>query len=520
MRIIISILLALPFLSSCQSGLRDATDRAQYISNLLSKNLTELKIQLEEDRLITDSLVKISAFQYMESSPFDHKISEVKKSVPEFVLKYNIDSVETGFKTYQNNLFYEQFFQISDKEDSGSKFDFSCGLCLDEQNPNYVNTIEGFSAIKLKKNTFYFQGKEITEKEIGLKRIDSINVDIQLSVPLEINSFILDINAKKTVYKNDSILVDELNKINSVSLVIPTKLMDKIVAIQSYTKNGLRMNSERVSGRDFVELNPRIKKSMQDLKSTFTHLKNAKNKDEIKQYLSTITQEQIDIKNRLFSIVKQLKNINPKPNQSYKREINKILGDFLFSDKQYVYLSFPNEFEKIEFYVATKNKLLEKNKTVYYNPDDYNYGISSNFEIDNNPLIPFINQSTFKYGLCNKNGKIIFPAKYKDITVQGNGYFMEGSIQSQFWVDIKSGKVMKLFENQFYQYNFIPPNFDVFWNTESFKYGIIKNHKEVILPFEYESIKLINDTIKAIKFLENGEQKVDYFDKNFDRIQE
>ena len=519
MKNILQIILLLLINISCSQSLKDTKTAKEYNDNLSEKSLTDIKNQLKSDTVFLNKLLKDTTFNFRLVSHFfsfdgKHKPSQ---SVPEFSINYDIPKMKELFNEYGENLNFEQLFHENYSKDEVRVFEtdqFSFKSRMPENDSAFE---ELKSNISFTEKLFFHQGKPLEIDEIGLKRIDSISTDIQLKIPVAFEKFSINKNQKKLKYKDFTIEVETIKK-NMAQIIVPANLYHKIIGFQAFNNEGKRMNSGPFSAISVIEIGSEIKKEMKNLHEIITKILIENDESKAKILIKEINQKQFEAKNNMAEFSDYLEELLKEKQKSEKlgneiglyEDIANKGKKVIATENKLLVADFPDDIKSIDVFVGTQFSDLKQQKNIKYNPKV--------FLGEPNPSIiynSFVKGNGLKYGIIDKNGNKIIEAKYKKIQPVRNDYFQID--EKLHWLDKKNNNLVLLPGYSNYLET-VKPGYDILEKIsgETTLEGLMKNQKEIIIPFEYIYIENYGKFLVAKK--EFG-KKVDIFDENFKKIQ-
>lgn len=507
-------------ITSCSQNIEKAKLANDYVEELQGKNLRDIKTKLQNDLIFLNKLVEATSFEFRLTTHFSsgQKVV-VKKSVSEFNIEYNIPEVTHIFNDYCKQISFVQNFQENYSENKlilgNGDFTFSSNFDLSEKDSIFKQLRDN---IQYKEKKVFSNGKILELNQIGLRKVDSIVTDIRLDVPLSFDKFSISKNQNKTTdYKGYIIKTDKINE-NIVELTIPIGLYRNIIGYQAFNKNNVRMNVSAFSSNSLLEVNQITKDNLKNLKNIFQKILNENDEHKAKSYLKEINQAMFDSKNEMFEFDNFVVELGKNKN---RQEALGLFGIYeetaekgkkvLWVQNEFANVEFPDDVQSIEIYARTNSIKLEREQIAYCDKDK--------FYDDLNPNIIF---NTFergkghKYGISDKFGNKIIDALYdfdQNFNQRGNEYFfINDKLQ---WLDVANKKIVHL--SEFYDYHgTIKKGYDIFDKKKYGNVGLVKDRKEIILPFEYFSI---TDYKKFILGNRSYDEAIDLFDMNFKKIQ-
>ncbi|MDI9310463.1 MAG: WG repeat-containing protein [Limnohabitans sp.] len=506
---------------SCTKKIENIVEVDDYVEHLKSKSLPEIKAQLIEDKKYIDTLIVESDFESVFSSHFSSgETKEVKKSVDEFSINYDNQSLEKVFNWYCDNLYFEQEFytRVEEKDRGVSTIDYKSEY-------ERVYSIEGKdtvfeeleSEIDIEEMKYFHSGKEIKENKIELKQIDSIYTKIKLDIPQALEKIVFNKNQKSIKHNAQLIQVNKI-KGNTIEFEVPSELNKKIIAVQANNSKGFRMSSTAYSSNPILETDKGKIKVLNDLKSIYDKILNETDESKAKRFLNGIKQNHINVKNdlsefregikKLFDDYKKEKDKDSFTEASLHRNIVETGKKVLTSSKSSIEVDFLDTIDNIIIYLAKDIKSLRKVKYVKFLNNEYQ---ASTCPI--NVFKEFDSKYNSKYGLVDKGGSILVSANFEKLTPLGNYFFSEN--EKLFWYDVKDKELVRLSEDYVYYDDNIKPGYDIVGKKigENILYGILKTPDDVIIDFKYKRISKYGNIIAA-----SEENNVVFYDLNFKKL--
>ena len=519
MKNLIQILTILLFTTSCSQVLKDTKTAEAYKNNLAKKSLSEIQSQIKSDTVFLNDLIKYTTFDLQLISHFSS--SEKQKpnqSVPEFTLNNDLPKMDEVFGKYCSKFSFEQSFDETYSKDKfrifgNDRFDYQSSFPIDGSNLK-----EQKSNIQIAEKQFFYQGKPILENEIGLKRIDSISTDIELKIPVSFEKLTLNQNQKKLKYKNFELSVESIKE-NTAQIKVPIELYQEIIAFQAYNKEGKRMNSGSISSIPILEISSEIKNQLNLVKEIFSKILNETDEAKAKLLVKEISQKHFDAKNGMADFSDYIKELEKEKRKiedfgddiSFYEEVAEKGRNVIAPESQLLVVDFTDDIKSLEIFVGTEFNVLKQQKTILYNPKSF-------YDRQNPNIIyhTFRKGEGLKFGIIDKNGNKLAEAKYEKFHQLGNDYF---SLDEKLhYLNKEKGSLVHLSEYSGF-WETVKPGYDILEKKsgENLLYGLVKNQKEIIIPFEYSLIKNYGQFLVA-----NNKQygkKVELFDENFKKIQ-
>ncbi len=515
------------FLNSCGGQSPEKTKQVkEYIADLQAMKLDDLKQQLKKDTALLNKLVKTAGLSMQLTSHFSSgQTSIVQKSEPEFTLNNNISTVAEIFKIYCKQLFFNQDFNENYQEDklklyAQNRFEFESRYSLTENNHIIKERDSLFKpfeqSIETVEKNYFFKGRKLAKKDIGLKRIDSIEAEINLKLPVDFEKFSIEKSGKKTQYKNLTIEVESI-KDNIAKLKIPAQIYGDIIGYQAYNNQNFRMNSSALSSTPMLEIRKDVKSNLKELLDIFSAILKTDDADEAKKILSKIKQDQLTAKDHMAefsayfsSLTKErVKELGDIP---FYEEVAEKGRNVIAAENQFVFVEFPDDMKKVEVFVATKFTDFHHTSMVKFN----NHSSELKYFDVNNPNIIYNTYEKDKgvtYGVSNKDGDKIIAAKFDNLKQVGNDYFI---VDDQLhWLDVAGKKMVSLPQYQNYLQT-LKPGYDVFEKSTGDEpaVGVVLNRNKVILPFDYHGFDKYDTFFIAHKNSDVDEM----YDLNFKRL--
>lgn len=507
-------------ITSCSQNIEESKLASDYVEELQGKNLVDLKAKLQSDIIFVNKLIEATSFEFQLTSHFSagQKV-KAEKSVPEFKIDYNIPEIKERFNDYCKQISFTQNFQENYSQDKlvleNTDFSFNSNFDLSEKDSIFKQLK---SKIKYEEKKAFYNGKIIELNQIGLKRIDSVLTDIKLEIPLAFDKFSIEKSqSTKKDYKGFIVETEKINE-NIAELTIPTELFKNVIGYQALNKKNLRMNVSAFSSNSILEITQNIKDNLRNLKNIFQKILNENNEDKAKSYLKEITQSMFDAKNEMFDfdnfvieLGKNKKRQEELGSYGIYEETAEKGKKVLWVQNEFVIVEFPDDIQSIEIYVQSNSIKLKREQTALCEKDKFYDDLNPNIVFDK-----FERGKGHKYGISDKFGNKIIDAMYdydQNIEQRGNEYFfISGKLH---WLDVENRKMVPL--SEFYDYHgTIKKGYDIFDKKKYGEVGLVKDRKEVILPFEYFSI---TDYKKFILGKRSYDEKVDFFDTNVKKIQ-
>ncbi|WP_234994567.1 WG repeat-containing protein [Pedobacter caeni] len=516
------------FLSSCGGESTPKTPKTQkakeYIASLKALKFDDLKQQLKKDTALLNKLIKLTSLNMQLTSHFSSgEKSIAQKSEPEFSLNYNTSKVEEIFNAYCKQLYFNQDFNENDNKHSLytlKRFEFESryGLTDDDhvikENDSIFKPFE--QEIETVEKSYFFKGKRLAKGDIGLKRIDSIETEIKLKLPVDVEKFAVGKSEKNVEYKNHTVEVEAI-KGNVAKLKIPIAVYSDVIGYQAYNNKNVRMNSSALSSTPMLEIKKDIKGQLKELLDIFLAVLEEDDVNEAGKLLNKIDQNQLAAKDNMAEFNNYISGLS----QGKAKELGDIAlyeevaekGKKVISvENQFVIVEFPDDIKTIDVFVATKFKSLQNSRMVKFN----NHYLAKKYFDVNNPNIiynTYEKGNGLKFGVSNKDGDKIITARFEEMKQLGNEYFVvDGKLH---WLDVKGKKLIAL--PQFENYNeTLKPGYDVFEKSfgDESAAGVVLNRSKVVIPFEYHYFDKYDTFIIAHK----NSDKDEIYDLNFKKL--
>lgn len=523
----VTILIISLFLSSCGGESPQKTQKAkEYIASLQALTLNDLKQQLKKDTTLLNKLIKLTSLNMQLTSHLSSgEKSIAQKSEPEFSLNYNTSKVEEIFNAYCKQLYFNQDFTENDKDhkrslytvkmfEFESRYDLTNDDHIIKENDSIFKPFE--PDIETIEKSYFFKGKRLVKDDIGLKRIDSIETEIKLKLPVDFEKFTIGKSEENVGYKNRTVEVEAI-KDNVAKLKIPIEIYTDIISYQACNNQNVRMNSNALSSTPMLEIRKDIKNHLEELLDIFLAVLKEDDVNEARKLLNKINQNQLTAKdnmaefNSYFSGLSQEK-VKELGDIAFYEEVAEKGQKVIAVENQFVIVEFPDDVKTIDVFVATKFKSLQNNRMVKFN----NHYLARKYFDVNNPNIIYNTYEKgkgLKFGVSNKDGDKIITAKFDEMKQVGNEYFIaDGKLH---WLDVAAGKMIALPQFQNYRQT-LKPGHDVFEKSagDESAVGVVLNRTKVVLPFEYYRIDKFDTFIIAHANSETDE----IYDLNFKRL--
>lgn len=477
---LIASLIALISLASCsKNGFENSNSKTEYLKEIEGLSENSLKNQLKSDREYIQKLVEeVDGYEFYFTMSFGFGEGGTKDEIDtaEIFSLPNADSVKLDFKNLKNNLFAEQKFSLPH-----SKFEFYpdseqyafANLNTDEIQYEILQTYSGKNLIDAKK--------------VGLKYIDSLTVKVSYEFPTQFDTLVLDILSKDSIqYKDFVIKIDTVSS-DRAGLKIPFELYKDIIGENGITQEGILVSHNSYSAYPVMGLNPKIIEELNQTRKLMEEAEKVSDKEEMMKILDKIPESVFTHKNKINAYISDAKGLDKLNDKEFDevtkafREFESKYEDILWPIYQTVEVSFPNEIDKIYFYVADSKKKLTQNV------------IAVN-EIPLQETKVFYDESKEKYGIMDKNGQIVIPAEYNELYQNDDFYYNEiqDSITVGYYLDLKNKKLEKLPANVKF-FKKLNDEYAVFTDKNDYK-GVLKNRKDEVIPYEYNNIDLAGNT--------------------------
>ncbi|WP_237276120.1 hypothetical protein [Tenacibaculum ovolyticum] len=510
----IFLLCAIIIITSCSQiqSIENAKNVTQYTKKLESSSINEIKKTIERDTILLNSLLHFASSEITQEPLFSSQINNpINKSVSKFKLQnYSKQEVEKNFTNYCNELYYRNFSYSEYYETFLIESNYKQGN--NKKEDSILKKIK--NNLSITKKRYFFDGKNIKKENIKLKRIDSIAVLIELKAPIKTNSIIL----SKNTNNKYNVKIDQINK-NSTTIIIPTKHYNNFAEIQGFNSLGKRINKEHHSVFPILTVHNKLKNHLNKLKQNYKEILKEVSLQKIKASIKLITKEQFESVNQVLVLKNHIQNFKKKKNKTTTIfDIIKGYENLFSSNNQLLKVVFPNKIERFELFFNTEYRNTTTTKTIKYKTTDY-------FDIDNPYILYYKTENDItKTGIVNKKGEVIVDEVIVNnksyLTQKGNKYFLKKTYKAPkkdtlLWLDTKNRKLIPL--NNFNDYHTnIKTNYDVFVKiiNDNKLYGIIKNQKEIIFPFDYTEFYNYKNFF-AVKTKKND---FELYDINFEKI--
>jgi len=524
---ILILLLTSTFLYACsQTPTSQAPEAKKYIASLKAMKYDELKNQLRKDTALLNKLIKTATFTLQLTSHFSSgEKTKVDKSVPEFEINHDETTIKALFDDYCKKLLFEQNFNDGYADSTFSlygqdMFSYESRFSLTDDNHILEKKDSLFKPFKdnvvTNEKAYFFRGRKIAKTDIGLKRIDSIQAEISLKFPTDLEKFSIDKSAKTEDYKDATIEVESLKE-NMAQLKIPMELYAEVIGYQAYNNQNLRMNSSALSATPMLGIDKKVSESLKELLDIFAEVLKENEEKSGKEKLDKIRQNQVDAKenmtefdaylNKLFEDKEKIKELG---DVGLYNEIANAGKKVIGVQTQFVIVEFPDDIESIDVFVATKSVSLQNKAMVKYG----NHYLDPKYFDEAKPNIVFYSKNSGrKFGISNRDGETIIEPKFDELRQVANEYFVGD--EKLYWLNVAGKKMVPL--PQFVSYvQTLKPGYDVFEKTvgNEDKSGVMLNREKTILPFEYYRFEKHGQFIIASKTHNLDE----LYDLNFKKI--
>ena len=252
------------FATSCStSSLEDVKTKDDYIKRISNTSDSKLQKTLQTD---IDSLTalkeELDGFNISISFGMSMEVNGGKKAElkPDSVFKINTDfnAIKQGINAYSKNLSFVQTPGLPN-----STFEIS-----PSEEPANVSVRD----VDLKVEKLYAKGQAYPEDKIGMKRVDSLVVDINYEYPKSFEILKFNPHGKKEIsYKQQVITLDSTAD-GGIAFDAPIPLYKDILFYQAVNPSGVLMNTSGQSVMPLTTIEAGIKK---DLASALQTLKTA-----------------------------------------------------------------------------------------------------------------------------------------------------------------------------------------------------------------------------------------------------
>ena len=505
------------FSTSCSQGFRDVKTAEAYISSLEGQSLTGIKAQIKKDTVVLNDLLKNSSFTIQLVSHFSSgQKHSPDKAVEEFSINADLKKLNASFLNYIKYYSFEQDFdETYNKQEikifKNERFTYSNVLLSED---SIFESCK--SKILVTPKQFFHQGKPIAEGNIGLKRIDSIDTEIELKIPLAYDKFTINKNQKNYKYKNFDVRVEKIKE-NTAQIVVPVQLNNNILAFQAYNSQAKRMNSTSFSSVPVLEVSSKVKRNLNELKEIFIKILAENDEAKAKQLIKEINQMHFDTKNSMVDFVDYLYKLK-KENRKLEdfgdditlyEEIAEAGKNVLSSEHELLFVEFDDDLQSIDVFVGTDFTVLKESKTVGYSSNIFHHAQTPNII-----YYKYVKGKGTKYGLIDKFGNKIMDATYDRFYQASNDFFFLDDKLHYF--NKEKGSLVVLEDYSGFHKN-IKPGYDILEKKsgDNVVFGVVKDAKEVIMPFQYSYIDKFNNFLVAKKGLTS---KIEIFDYNFKKI--
>ncbi|MDQ8006013.1 MAG: WG repeat-containing protein [Pedobacter sp.] len=495
---ILILLLTTTFLHACsQTQTPQTLEAKKYIADLKAMKYDELKTQLKKDTALLNKLIKTATFSLQLTSHFSSgEKSTVDKSAPEFDINHDEATIKALFNDYCNKLLFEQNFSDNANQErfnlyGQGLFRYESRFSLTDDNHVLEKKDSLFKPFKnnvvTNEKAYFFRGKKISKTDIGLKRIDSIEAELSLKLPVEFEKFSIDKADKIANYKDDTIEIESLKE-NKAQLKIPIGLYAEIIGYQAVNNKNLRMNTSALSATPMLGIDKKVGESLKELRNIFAEVLEENDEKSGKEKLDKIGQNHLNAKNDmtefdiyLNKLSKDKKRLEELGDIGLYNEIANSGKKVIGVQTQFVFIEFPDDIKSIDVFVATKSVAFQNKAMVKYG----NHYLNPKYFDEAKPNIVFYSHKTDrKFGVSNRDGETIVKPKYDELKQLSNEYFWGD--EKLYWLDVANEKMVVL--PQFVSFvQTLKPGYDVFEKTvgNDTKLGVVLNRGKTILPFEY-----------------------------------
>ncbi len=507
---------------SCSKEVEREKNARKHIEFLKSKSLSDIKSQLKEEVKYIEKLIEESEFEFVYTSHFSsaEKI-KVNKSVDEFNINYDNESIEKVFKWYYSHLCFEQNFREKSPNDL---FENDIIEYKSEYKYNYPITgkdtiFEDFeSNIDFEEIKYFHAGKQIKKGQIGLKKIDSIYTKVELDIPQSLNKIIIDKAQKKINYNNEIIEVERIKE-NTIAFKVPNSLNEKIIAVQALNSGGFRMSSNAYSSNPIFENDKNRWLILKELANIYRKVLSEGDEKFAKKYLEQITQNHFDARNdfsnfrdelkKIYADYKKIKEKDPFTESEVYHKVLKAGKNVLSNSRSSVQIDFSDNIQKVEVFISKEVKTINNTQYVKFEK------LSTRDNLNPNIIYSCLSSNDgSKYGIIDKHGNKLIEAKYDKLIQLGNNYFLDD--EKLFWYDENEKGLVRL-PNDYVSYaGNIKPGYDIIEKKVGRRetlYGIVEAPGKKVIDFIYYKITKFDNLIIA-----EQENKVSFFDLNFKEL--
>ncbi|WP_097132778.1 WG repeat-containing protein [Pedobacter xixiisoli] len=486
------------FFTACsQKKVVQTIEAKKYIASLKAMGYDELKSQLKKDTTLLNKLIKTATFELQLTSHFSSgEKSTVDKSVPEFEINHDEAKIKALFNDYCNKLLFEQNFSDNANEESFNLygqdlFSYESRFSLTDDNHVLEKKDSLFKPFKnnvvTNEKAYFFRGKKIAKADIGLKRIDSIETEVSLKLPIDFEKFSINKSDKTAKYKDDKIEIESLKE-NVAQLKIPMGLYSEIIAYQATNGKNVRMNTSALSATPMLGIDKKVSEILKELLNIFTEVLKENDEKSGKEKLNQINQNHLNAKIDmaefdvyLDKLSKDKAKIEELGDIGLYNEIANAGKKVIGVQTQFVFAEFPDDINSIDVFVATKSVSFQNKAMIKYG----NHYLNPKYFDDAKPNIVFYSHKTDrKFGVSNRDGETIIAPKYDELKQLSNEYFTGD--EKLYWLDVADKKMVPLPQYKNYIQS-LKAGYDVFEKAvgDDGKLGVVLNRDKIILPFEY-----------------------------------
>lgn len=510
MKLLIKLFLILSLallLTSCgKSVFKNSDSKEEYLNAYSSLSLDEKKKKMSQDLADLDSLRDFAngiyiyySFSMSGGAVSDSLAKAGLESEEPFTINANEDSAKVAFSTLTESLYLNQNLQTPESE---------IEIDIPEKDAN-----GGKTASKITK--LFSKGKEINQKKIGLRKVDSALVTATYSYPSSLTRFeIASGKNKKIAFGKDIIEIKKWEN-NALEIQIPQQMNQDLLAYQAVDEDGILMNPNSNSSFPVMSIQKSILLELEKTKEIFKKASKSNSEKEFTDQLNQLPKTVFDHKNRILELEDAMEKASKESKSKKKKKdgdslenfgdvlkpIKKLMADFsdiFAAETQQVEMSFPNKVSKVYFYLGKDYKTLSKNITAINETTDAPYEL-------------FYDTEKKKYGIADSIGNVIVKPEIKE-----RMYYVEGKVfrndsdNSTYILDVDK-KRMKKIENRSYVKT-IDIHRMVF-SDKTEKQGVLDDNEKVIIPFEYKSIIAVGNIYAGEKSI-RGRTYYQILDKN------
>lgn len=476
------LIITIYLFSACtkKNTLEESSTKDEYLDKIEKLSEKASKKQIEEDVFYLTELLN----QSKDLRAYNRNVARTKDQstdsilVAEKVTLPSRDLIEEEFAHIKDIVAFQKYGTVL------SSFDFKIGDTLNVVNPSEI----GYNL-----KSVFVKNDTLAPSKIALTAADSIFVDLNYRFVTHIDSIIIDSkSADSIIYKKTKIAIITQSD-ESIKLIYPTTL--SLIDYRAYNKDD-EMPAKYKTYSDFSIFG--ISKEVQDaLYSMADKLKNAnqaENKDQCLAILKEIPEQHFlyltALRNFKRTYDKEvLKNENNTQVQIVElpADLIKEFSFILAPVSKELTLTFSKPYEKVVLYVASKFKTLEREM---YIPIQTDPSINNKVFKDNESL---------KYGILNKDFKIIIPATYESLIQLEDLYYKVSTPDDMqdvyYYLDTNQQKLVRL-PNDLSFVRSLNSEIAIFENSKR-KKGLLSNNKIEIVPFRYDEILIHGKTIIA-----------------------